>query len=258
MNPLLRLATQAARSAGDIILRAQDRLDTLHPTEKGHNDFVTVIDQRAERKIIEIIRKAYPDHTLVCEESGRQTGTASWTWVIDPLDGTHNYLRGLPHFSVSIGILYQDTQEHALVYDPVRQECFTATRGSGAHKNNRRIRVNQTAQLHKALISTGFPVRTPDALPPYIAQFSQLLPQIANIRTLGSAALDLCYVAAGRLDGFFEVGLKHWDTAAGSLIVQEAGGLVCDFTGGKNYLEQGIIAATPRLLDKLCEQLKQL
>jgi myo-inositol-1(or 4)-monophosphatase len=252
MHPILNIALKAARQAGDIMLQALDRLDTIHATSKGRHDFVTDIDKRSEAKIIDLIKKAYPDHSIVGEESGSHKGNAEFVWIIDPLDGTHNYMRGFPHFAVSIGFKQKGKMEHGLVYDPIRQEIFSASRGHGARVNDKRIRVSPTIHLENALIGTGFPVRKMQALPSYLDYFKQLMPEISNIRCSGSAALDLCYVAASRLDAFIEIGLSPWDMAAGSVIVQEAGGLICDWQGETNYLENGtVIASTPKILHAL-------
>lgn len=252
MHPMLTTAFKAARKAGDLILRSLERLDTINPTLKGRHDFVTDIDKKAEKDILAVLQKAYPDHTFLGEETGQHRGQADCVWIIDPLDGTHNYLRGLPHFSISIAFQYKGKIQHGLVYDPIRQELFTATRGEGARLNDRRLRVSSTLHLDKALIGTGFPVRQPVQLPEYLACISQLVPKISNLRCSGSAALDLCYVAAGRLDSFIEIGLHIWDIAAGSLIIKEAGGLVGDWQGGEHYLEKGsIIAANPKIFSLL-------
>lgn len=252
MHPFVNTALKAARKAGDIILQSLERLDTIHPTAKGHHDFVTDIDKRAEKEILSVLKRAYPDHSFLAEESGQHTGSSDSIWIIDPLDGTHNYMRGFPHFSVSIGLQQKGRMEHALVYDPIRQEVFSASRGSGARCNDRRIRVSTTTQLENALVATGFPTRNPESISSYLQALSRLLPQVADIRVPGSAALDLCYVAAGRTDAFFQTHLGSWDMAAGSLIVKEAGGLVSDWEGEEKYLEKGaIVAATPKIFSLL-------
>ena len=257
MQPILNIALKAARKAGDVILQSYDRLDTINATSKGQHDFVTDVDKRAETKILEIIKKAYPNHAILTEETGAHAGDQNAMWIIDPLDGTHNYMRGFPHFCVSIGFKQRGKLEHALVYDPIRQEVFHASRGHGARLNDRRLRVTQTLYLDDALIATGFPVRNTKHLLPYLNQFNALMPHLANIRCSGSAALDLCYVAAGRLDGYFEMDLHPWDMAAGSLIVQEAGGMISDWQGQENYLDNGaLIAATPEILTLLLKKIK--
>ncbi len=252
MHPLLNIALTAAKKAGNVMLQNFERLDSIHASSKGLQDFVTDVDRKAEHEIIAIIHKAYPDHQIIAEESGLHKGNQDYTWYIDPLDGTHNYMRGLPHFSVSIGIQCKGKLEHAVVYDPIRREIFTASRGQGARLNERRMRVSSVIKLENSLIGTGFPVRSPQRLPSALQVFNQLMPQLSNIRCAGSAALDLAYVAAGRLDAFLEVDLHAWDMAAGALLVKEAGGYVSDWRGGENYLSNGsIIAATTKILPEL-------
>ncbi|HLA74901.1 MAG TPA: inositol-1-monophosphatase [Gammaproteobacteria bacterium] len=253
MHPMLNIAVRAARSAGNIIARAVDRVDTFNVALKSQNDFVTEIDHQAEQEIIKVIRKAYPNHGILAEESGAQNGD-EYIWVIDPLDGTTNFLHGFPQFSVSIGIKYKGQLEQGVVYDPLRQELFTATRGGGAQLNDRRLRVSRAKGLEGALLGTGFPFKHQQHLDPYLNTFRALFPMTAGIRRAGSAALDLAYVAAGRLDGFWEIGLSEWDMAAGILIIQEAGGMVSDFSGGNDYLETGnVVAGTPRVYKAMLE-----
>ncbi|HEY5790522.1 MAG TPA: inositol monophosphatase family protein [Gammaproteobacteria bacterium] len=246
-HPMLNIAIRAARSAGSIIVRHLDRVDALKIGTKQRNDFVSDVDRLAEQEIIKVIRKAYPSHGLLAEESGRQVGD-DYTWIIDPLDGTTNYLHGFPHFAVSIGLLRRGQLDQGVVYDPLRQELFTASRGAGATLNDRRIRVSRVNGLPGALLGTGFPFRTQQHLPAYLEMFKALFPDTAGIRRAGSAALDLAYVAAGRLDGFWEIGLSEWDIAAGALLVLEAGGMVSDFSGGPDYLQTGnVVCGGPRL-----------
>ncbi len=190
MHPILNIALSASRKAGNVVLRSMERLDMIHTTQKGLHDFVSDVDKKAEQEIIATILKAYPDHQIIAEESGLHQGQADCVWLIDPLDGTHNYVRGVPHFSISIAFQFKGKIEHGLVYDPIRHELFTASRGGGARLNERRIRISPTTQLEQALIGTGFPVRYPEALPPYLQQFQQLMPRLSNIRCLGSAALE--------------------------------------------------------------------
>jgi myo-inositol-1(or 4)-monophosphatase len=247
MHPMLNIAVRAARSAGNVITRNRDRIDQLSIQTKDRNDFVSEVDRQAEREIIHILRKAYPNHGILAEESGAQ-GDDEYQWIIDPLDGTTNFLHGFPHFAVSIGLRHKGRLEQAVIYDPVQQELFTATRGSGAHLNDRRIRVSPRRELDGALLGTGFPFRAQQHLDPYLDMFRALFPHTAGIRRAGSAALDLAYVAAGRLDGFWEIGLSVWDMAAGVLLIQEAGGLSGDFIGGHDFLKHGnIVAANPKL-----------
>jgi myo-inositol-1(or 4)-monophosphatase len=252
MHPFVNTALKAARKAGDIILQSLERLDTIHATAKGHHDFVTDIDRRAEKEILSLLKRAYPDHAFLAEESGEHVGNSDAIWIIDPLDGTHNYMRGFPHFSVSIALQLKGRIEHGLVYDPIRQEVFSASRGHGARCNDRRVRVSTTTQLENALVATGFSVRNPENFPSYLQAFTRLLPQVSDIRVSGSAALDLCYVAASRTDAFFQTHLGPWDMAAGSLIVKEAGGLVSDWEGEEKHLEKGaIVAANPKIFSLL-------
>jgi myo-inositol-1(or 4)-monophosphatase len=252
MNPIVNIALNAARKAGNVMLRSIERLDTINSTQKGLHDFVSDVDKKAEQEIIYTIQKAHPNHQILAEETGLHPGESDCVWIIDPLDGTHNYVRGLPHFSVSIAFQFKGKIEHGLIFDPIRHEIFSASRGQGARLNDRRLRVSPTTVLDHALIGTGFPVRYPNDLLSYLPIFQRIMPKIGNIRCSGSAALDLAYVAAGRLDAFLELKMKPWDTAAGSLLVKEAGGLVADWQGEEKFLENGaIIATTPKLLSLL-------
>jgi myo-inositol-1(or 4)-monophosphatase len=247
MHPMLNIAVRAARQAGDVIMRRFDRLDTLKIATKSRNDFVSEVDRQAEEVIIDTIKAAYPDHAILAEESGRQEGN-EFEWVIDPLDGTTNYLHGFPQFAVSIALREKGRLSQAVIYDPVRQDLYTASRGSGAQLNNRRIRVSGVKGLEGALLGTGFPFRQPEHMDTWIAMFRELFPQVADVRRAGSAALDLAYVASGQLDGFWEIGLNEWDMAAGALLIQEAGGLVGDFSGGHDYMGTGnIVCGNPKL-----------
>ncbi|MGR6036198.1 MAG: inositol-1-monophosphatase [Candidatus Nitrosoglobus sp.] len=246
MHPLLNIAVRAARSAGNLIVRSLDRIDHLEVTVKGRNDFVSDIDRLAEQEIVGIIRKAYPGHRILAEEGGAQAGKQGeedTVWVIDPLDGTTNFLHGFPQFAISIGVKHKGRLQQAVIYDPLRQELFTASRGSGAHLNDRRIRVSQQRGLNEALLGTGFPFKKHQYLDCYLATFKALFHCVSDIRRAGAASLDLAYVAAGRLDGFWEIGLAEWDIAAGVLLIQEAGGIVTDFTGGHDFLITGNVVA---------------
>jgi len=247
MHPLLNIAIRAARRAGEVIARSIPRLESLEVTAKGRNDFVSEVDRAAEREIIDIIRRHYPDHAILAEESGA-SGQHETRWIIDPLDGTTNFLHGFPVFAVSIACEHRGKTEIGVVYDVMRQEVFTATRGAGAHLENRRMRVSKQRGLEGALIATGFPYRANEAhIESYINMFRVLTKQAAGIRRPGAAALDLAYVAAGRVDGFWEFGLKPWDTAAAALMIQEAGGHVGTLTGDE-YAHQGdVVAGSPKV-----------
>lgn len=253
MNPALNIAIMAARKAGSVILRHLDRLGTLTVSHKSRNDYVSEVDRLAEEEIIRAIHKAYPDHAILAEESGKRSGN-DYQWIIDPLDGTTNYLHGFPQFAVSIALCHRGKVEHGCVYDPLREELFTASRGSGAFLNDRRIRVSAARTLEGTLIGTGFPFKQQQHLNTYLEMFKVLHRESAGIRRAGSAALDLAYVAAGRLDGFWEIGLNPWDMAAGALLIQEAGGMVGDFRGGDAYQESGnIVAGNPKVYQAILQ-----
>ncbi len=252
MQALLNTAVQAARRAGDIAIRALSRLDQLEVKAKARNEYVTQVDHAAEQAVMESIRKRYPDHAFLAEESGR-SGHSEFTWIVDPLDGTTNFVHGFPTFSVSIALRRRETLEVAVVYDPCRQELFTAMRGRGAQLDGKRIRVSERRELDGALIGTGFPFRSNTRwLPAYLQMLGSVMETTAGVRRPGSAALDLSYVAAGRLDGFFEFGLEIWDIAGGSLMIQEAGGLITGLTDGQTHLESGdVLAGNPRIHEAL-------
>jgi myo-inositol-1(or 4)-monophosphatase len=256
MHPTLNIAVRAARSAGNVIIRNLDRLDSLAVHTKDRNDFVSEVDQKAEQEIIYILRKAFPDHGILAEESGLREGD-DYQWIIDPLDGTTNFLHGFPQFAVSIALRHKGRLEHGVVYDPLRQELFTATRGAGAMLNDRRLRVTKRKSLEGALLGTGFPFKAQHHLETYLDMFRALFPHTAGIRRPGSAALDLAYVASGRLDGFWEIGLNIWDMAAGVLLIQEAGGLSSDFLGGHSYLESGnLVAGNPKVFADILKTIR--
>jgi myo-inositol-1(or 4)-monophosphatase len=250
-QPILNIAVKAARRAGDLIVKSLSRLDSLDVSSKGRNDFVSEIDRLAEADIIETIRRMHPDHAILAEESGR-SGHDENLWIIDPLDGTTNFLHGNPVFSVSIAFERRGRLEQAVVYDPMRQEFFTASRGAGAQVEGRKMRVSKQQELEGALIGTGFPYRANSKwLEPYISMMRVIMSTAAGVRRPGSAALDLAYVAAGRLDGFWEIGLNAWDTAAGTLLITEAGGRIGNLTG-REYLQGGnVIAGTPKVFDAM-------
>jgi myo-inositol-1(or 4)-monophosphatase len=247
MQPMLNIAIRAARSAGDLILRSSDNVGQLRIDQKGKNDFASEVDRAAEREIINIIRTAYPDHAILAEESGQHKGN-DFVWVIDPLDGTTNFLHGFPQYAVSIALKYKGRLEVAVIYDPLRDELFTAKRGGGAMLNSRRLRVTNQISMKGALIGTGFPFKTDLHLDAYVGMFKAISMEAAGIRRAGAAALDLAYVAAGRLDGFWEIGIMEWDMAAGILLIKEAGGVVTDFSFNDNYLASGnVIAGSPKM-----------
>lgn len=256
MQPMLNMAVRAARRAGSIIIRSIEKRRDLHIETKAKNDFVSEVDREAEAAIIAILRKAYPNHAILAEESGAKQG-GNYQWIIDPLDGTTNFLHGNPQYCVSIALKNKDHLEQAVIYDPLRDELYTASRGEGALLNGRRIRVSGLMNLDEALLGTGFPFRMRNHLDTYLDTFKALYPLISDVRRAGSAALDLAYVAAGRLDGFWEIGLKKWDMAAGALLIREAGGIVTDFGGGSDYLNTGnLVAGSPKVLHGIVQAIQ--
>ena len=262
MEPMVNIALRAARKVGEQIVRASDDLDHLEVKSKSLNDFVSEVDLAAEQEIKYQLQKAYPDHAVLGEESGL-TGAedADYCWIIDPLDGTTNYVRGIPHYAVSIACLYKGKLEHAVIVDPVRREEFTASRGRGAQLNGRRIRVSKRPSLDGALLGTGIPFKdhSDDKLAPYSKSLEILAGQCAGIRRAGAASLDLAYVAAGRLDAFWEIGLAKWDIAAGALLIREAGGLVADINGSETFLESGnIVCGNPKCFKAVLQVTKPL
>lgn len=251
----MNTAIKAARRAGDIIVRGLARFEGVEVASKGLNDFVTSIDRAAESAIIETLGEAYPHHAFLAEESGA-TGTGDNIWIIDPLDGTTNFVHGFPVFAVSIAFQMGGRMEHGVIYDPMRQELFTTSRGQGAYLDNRRLRVSRQRTLEGSLIGTGFPYRENlQLLDPYMAMMKAVMQRTSGLRRPGSAALDLAYVAAGRTDGFWEIGLKPWDTAAGTLLIREAGGLVATLDGGEYRQKGNIVAGTPRVFNELLDVL---
>jgi len=257
MHPMLNIAVRAARSAGQFIARSFESDVDLDIKQKGDNDLVTQIDVEAEKIIISKIKHSYPEHSFLCEESGVLAGDEEFKWIVDPIDGTTNFVRGIPHFCVSIALMYRDKLEQAVVFDPIKNELFTASKGNGAQMNNFRLRVKQAKELQNTLLATAFPLRDKSVSAKAIERFSRVYEQCGDIRRSGSAALDLAYVAAGRYDGYWEKGVKTWDIAAGELLVKEAGGLVTDFSGGHNsFQKEEIVAANPKLVKALVKTIR--
>jgi myo-inositol-1(or 4)-monophosphatase len=256
MHGMVNIAIRAARRAGELMIRQLNQLEALKVTEKSKNEFVTQVDRAAEAAIIDIIRDHYPDHAILAEESGA-AGQHEYEWIIDPLDGTTNYVHGFPVFSVSIGVAYRGELEHGVVYDPLRQEIFSASRGQGAQLDGRRIRVSKRTTLQQSLVATGFPFRANLVhIDRYLDMLRAVMLETSGVRRPGSAALDLCYVAAGRVDAFWELGLAKWDIAAGALMIREAGGRISDFRGGDAYLESGnVVAGNPKVYAALSKLL---
>ncbi|NNE38058.1 MAG: inositol monophosphatase [Gammaproteobacteria bacterium] len=251
MHPILTIGVRAARKAGDYIVRNLDRISDLNIDEKSLNDYVSEVDRNAEQIIIETIHNSYPDHAILAEESGQQ-GESEYQWIIDPLDGTTNFLHGFPQFAVSIAVKHKEVIEQAIIYDPLRQELFTATRGDGAQLNNRKIRVSNRKELKGALLGTGFPFGSNPDLEIFLNTFRAIFPVTSGIRRAGAASLDLAFVACGRLDGFWEFGLKEWDIAAGTLLIQEAGGMVSRIEHTEATQDrENILCANPKIYSEM-------
>lgn len=248
-KPVVNVMVKAARQAGNVILRHISRLDSLKIVEKARQDYASEVDSAAEAEIIRELRRAAPDYAILAEESGQQ-GKSRYTWVIDPLDGTSNYLRGLPHFCVSIALMEGKEPIHAVVFDPLRNELFTASKGAGAVLNDKRIRVSERKELTGSILITGFPPRERKRLGAQLACMQSLMEDAEDVRRTGSAALDLAYVACGRVDAYFEAGVMPWDVAAGVLLVREAGGKVCDYRGGSEHIaRQQVVAGNLRICE---------
>jgi myo-inositol-1(or 4)-monophosphatase len=248
MHPMLNTAVKAARQAGSIILRAAEDIDQLTIKNKSANDFVSEVDVASEEAIINILKTAYPTHGFLGEESGFSDKDADYIWIIDPLDGTTNFLHQFPQYCISIALMHKGDITHAVIYDPNRNDLFTATKGAGAYLNDKRIRVSKKAKLNESIIGTGFPFRDFAHLPCYLKMFEEMITNTSGLRRPGSAALDLAYVAAGWFDGFWEIGLSKWDIAAGALLVKEAGGIVSDFNEKQAWMKTGnIIAANAKI-----------
>ena len=254
LHPMLNVAVKAARTAGALINRASMDLDLIKVTTKSANDFVTEVDQMAERAIIEVLLTAYPGHGILAEESGREHGAkdSDYLWIIDPLDGTTNFIHGFPVYAVSIALAFRGQVQQAVVYDPTRNDMFYASKGRGAFLNDKRLRVSKRNRMAECLIGTGFPFRKGDNFKRYVQMFEAVMQNCAGLRRPGAAALDLCYVAAGYYDGFFETGLSPWDVAAGSLLITEAGGLIGNFTGEADFMYQReVVAGNPKIYGQL-------
>ena len=254
LHPMLNIAVKAARAAGGLINRASMDIDLIKVNTKAPNDFVTEVDQAAENLIIDTLLAAYPGHAILAEESGGARGAkdSEYLWIIDPLDGTTNFIHGFPVYAVSIALAHRGQVQQAVVYDPCRNDLFYASKGRGAFLNDKRLRVSKRLRLADSLIGTGFPFRKGDNFKRYMKMFEDVMQQCAGLRRPGAAALDLCYVAAGWYDGFFETGLNPWDMAAGSLMITEAGGLVGNFTGEADYLYQReVVAGNPKVYAQL-------
>ena len=254
---MLNIAIRAARRAGSIINRATLDGASLQVRSKRANDFVTRVDSSAEEAVIDIVRKAYPDHGFIAEESGESNPDAEHLWIIDPLDGTTNFIHGFPQYAVSVAVQHRGSLAHAVVYDPTRNELFTASKGGGAFLNDRRIRVSKCLKLEDALVGTGFPFKELGRLDLYMKQLRFFMSKSSGVRRAGAAALDLAYVACGRLDAFWELGLAPWDMAAGALLIAEAGGLVADTSGEQDFMSTGdIVAATPKIFPRILEAIR--
>lgn len=254
MHPLLNIAITAARQGGSVILRFSEQIYRLKIHEKKPNDFCSEVDIKSEQEIINTILKSYPKHNILSEERGQINNNSEYQWIIDPLDGTRNYLHGFPYYCVSIAVLHKNQVEHAVIYDPIRHECFSASRGRGAFLNNQRLRISNKTKLTDCVVSIQLPVQKNELIQEHINWYQKVALELGGVRSTGSAALDLACIAAGRLDGCILKYLQSWDIAAGSLIIEEAGGFVSDIDKTKNYLKSGnIIAAAPKIFKKLEE-----
>ncbi|MFQ3237661.1 MAG: myo-inositol-1(or 4)-monophosphatase [Paraglaciecola sp.] len=257
MHPMLNIAVRAARAAGNIIARGFENQSELMIEAKGNNDYVTRIDKEAEQAIIRKIQQSYPEHSFVGQEGGVVEGDNDFKWIIDPLDGTINFIKGIPHFAVSIALMHKGRLDQAVVFDPIRGELFTASKGGGAQLNGFRIRASKAKELNQTILGTALPFKNKDSVPTYLESFHTIYMQAGDIRRSGSTALDLAYVAAGRYDGHWEKGVKPWDIAAGELLVRESGGLVTDYNGGNDPMHKGeIVAGSPKVVQTLVKYLK--
>jgi myo-inositol-1(or 4)-monophosphatase len=253
MHPMLNIAIRAARNAGKVIIKGYENLEAVEVEEKSLNDYVSSVDKEAELAIIGTLRKSFPDHSIIAEESGIDEGKdKDYQWIIDPLDGTTNFIHGIPHFAVSIALKIKGRTEIGIVFDPIRNELFSAVKGQSAQINGYRTRTNTVPKLSGTLLATGFPFKQKHHTETYLNIFKDFFMEVADMRRSGSAALDLAYVAAGRMDGFWEFGLKPWDIAAGELLLKESGAIMTDFNGGNDYMQSGnVVAANPKLLKEM-------
>jgi myo-inositol-1(or 4)-monophosphatase len=265
MHPMLNIAVRAARAAGNVITRGFETRDDLDIQTKGTQDFVTKIDKEAELTIIHTIQKSFPDHSFIGEEGTSIKGSEEFTWIIDPLDGTSNFIAGIPHFAVSIALLYKGKVDQAVVFDPIRGELFASSKGSGAQLNGYRLRCTKAKDLTNAIVATALPFRNKDTFDQELARFTKVVKDSGDFRRSGSAALDLAYVATGRYDGYFEKGLKAWDMAAGALLVKESGGILTDYAGNNDPLydelkkagsANGIVAGNPRIVQNIVKRIQ--
>lgn len=259
MHPMLNIAVRAARNAGQVIVKGFANPDNIETNQKGQNDFVTNVELDAENAVVNTLRKSYPEHTIIGEECGELTGSnPDYQWIVDALDGTSNFIHGIPHFAVSIALRVKGRTEQAVVYDPIRDELFTASRGAGAQLNGYRIRTGKAKDLTTAILATGFPAKQKHHLDAHLGMFKDLFVQSSDIRNAGAPSLDLVYVGAGRVDGYWELGLKPWDFAAGSLIAREAGAIVTDFVGGHNFERSGnLVCANPKVLKIMLSTMRE-
>lgn len=259
MHPMLNIAVRAARKAGDFVAKSFEQTDKIETTKKGNNEFITNIEADAQYILVDMIKKSYPDHSIISEESGLIEGKdTDIQWIIDPLDGTTNFVKGIPHFSVSIAVRIKGRTEVACVYDPIRNELFTAQRGAGAQRNNQRMRVKELKDLSEAIISTGFPYRHKQHTESFMKVVGALFIEGSDVRRTGCASLDLCYLASARMDGFVELGLKPWEMTAADLIAREAGVICTDFVGGTDYLKSGnLVAGSPRVVKAMLKKVRE-
>ncbi|MDN4503596.1 inositol-1-monophosphatase [Alteromonadaceae bacterium BrNp21-10] len=258
MHAMLNIAVRAARTAGNVILRGFEGRDDLVKESKSENDFVTRIDREAEQAIISKIQQSYPTHSFLGEEGGDIDGDKDFQWIIDPLDGTTNFIKGIPHFSVSIALLYQGRLDQAVVFDPIRGELFTASRGAGAQLNGYRIRCSKARDLKNTVLATAFPFKDKEQTDECLTHFRNIYAECGDVRRCGSAALDMAYVAAGRFDGYWEKGINAWDIAAGELLVRESGGLVTDYNGGNNPMKtRSVVCGNPKVVQNIVKQIKR-